>query len=87
MKTITATNAKQNFGECITEAIREPLLINKSGRPSVVMLSYEEYQRLSELEDQYWLSRAEKAGREGFLSPEDSAAFMESKLASFSTRS
>ena len=81
MNTVTATYAKQNFGACVAEAAKQPVIIEKSGRAAVVMLSYEAFQRLSELEDAAWLSRAEKAAAAGYLSAEESDNFMKNRLA------
>ena len=81
MNTVTATYAKQNFGACVAEAAKQPVIIEKSGRASVVMLSYEEFQRLSELEDAAWIRRAEQAAAGGYLSAEESDAFMKKRLA------
>jgi prevent-host-death family protein len=47
MKTLTATEAKNSFGMLLYWARQEPLLIEKQGRQVAVMLSVEEYQRLS----------------------------------------
>ena len=80
MNTVTATYAKQNFGACVAEAVKQPVIIEKSGRAAVVMLSYEEFQRLSEFEDAAWLRRAEKAAAEGYLSVEESENFMKKRL-------
>jgi len=46
----------------------------------VVMISYEEYQRLSELEDAIWLERAQTAAAGGYLSAGDSDEFMRKRL-------
>ena len=70
MKTETATHARVHFGEVLENALREPLAIEKSGRKVVVILSYKEYERISSLEDQYWLLKAEEAEREGFIGTE-----------------
>ena len=80
MTTVNATYAKQNFGACIADAVKHPVVIEKSGRPAVVMISYEEYQRLSELEDAMWLQRAQAAAAGGYLSAEDSDDFMQKRL-------
>ena len=80
MTTVNATYAKQNFGSCIADAVKHPVVIEKSGRPAVVMLSYEEYQRLNELEDAMWLQRAQTAAAGGYLSAEDSDEFMHKRL-------
>jgi len=81
MTTVNATYAKQNFGACIADATRHPVVIEKSGRPAVVMISYEEYQRLNELEDAMWLQRAQDAAAGGYLSAEKSDNFIQKRLA------
>ena len=86
MSTVTATYAKQNFGACVAEAAKQPVIIEKSGRASVVMLAYEEFQRLSELEDATWLRRAEQAAAEDYLSVAESDAFMKKRLAKAANR-
>jgi len=80
MTTVKATYAKQNFGTCIAEAVKHPVVIEKSGRPAVVIISYEEYQRLNELEEAMWLHRAQAAAAGGYLSAEDSDDFMQKRL-------
>ncbi len=80
MTTVNATYAKQNFGTCIADAAKQPVVIEKSGRPAVVMISYEEFQRLSELEDAMWLQRARNAAAGGYLSDEESDEFMKTRL-------
>ncbi|WP_330205351.1 type II toxin-antitoxin system Phd/YefM family antitoxin [Cyanobacterium sp. Dongsha4] len=47
MKSLTATEAKNSFGMLLDWARQEPVLIEKQGRKVAVMLSVEEYQRLS----------------------------------------
>jgi len=46
MKKITAKDAKNGFGKLIDTARAEPVTIEKHGRPVVVVLSIEEYERL-----------------------------------------
>ena len=65
-----ATEAKQKFGEVMDAAQKSPVIINKSGRPHVVMLSVEAYNRLQEYEDHYWEAKADEGVRSGFLGPE-----------------
>lgn len=48
MKKITSTKAKSNFGELIDTAQREPVTIEKQGRPVAVVVSIEDY-KASEL--------------------------------------
>jgi len=48
MNTFTATDAKNRFGELLEAVHREPIEIDKKGRPVAVMLSYETYQEMKE---------------------------------------
>lgn len=45
MKTITALEAKNRFGQLMDAAQRQPVTVTKQGRPSVVVMSVEDYQR------------------------------------------
>ena len=49
MKSLTASDAKNRFGMLLDWARREPVIIEKQGRQVAVMLSWEEYDRLSKL--------------------------------------
>lgn len=46
MKSIAARDAKNGFGHLIDLARAEPVMIEKHGRPVVVVLSVEEFERL-----------------------------------------
>lgn len=46
MKSVSAREAKYHFGQLIDEARAEPVVVEKHGRPVVVVLAVEEYQRL-----------------------------------------
>lgn len=48
MKTIAATDAKNRFGELIDMAQSEPVRVQRHGRDVAVVLSPEEFRRLSE---------------------------------------
>ena len=78
MITETATNAKIRFGQILEKSQQEPVLIEKSGRNYAVVLSFEDYQRLSELENRYWAKKAHKALEEGFMGEQESAHLLES---------
>jgi prevent-host-death family protein len=47
MKTMTAKAAKNGFGLLLDTARAEPVTIEKHGRPVVVVISVEEFERLS----------------------------------------
>lgn len=46
MKSMSAKEAKNGFGLLLDTARAEPVMIEKHGRPVVVVLSTEEYERL-----------------------------------------
>jgi prevent-host-death family protein len=46
MKTISAIEAKNRFGQLLDAAQREPVTVTKKGRPAAVMLSIEDYERM-----------------------------------------
>jgi prevent-host-death family protein len=71
-----ASKAKQNFGELIDQARLSPVAIDKYGREFVIVLSKEEYERLSAIEDIYWGEMAMSSGKEGVLSDEESNKFL-----------
>lgn len=48
MRTIAATDAKNRFGELIDMAQSEPVRVQRQGRDVAVVLSPEEFRRLSE---------------------------------------
>jgi len=50
----TATEVKTRFGEYLDRAQREPVEIERSGRPVAVMVSVEEYEALVRAEDFFW---------------------------------
>lgn len=45
MKTITAIDAKNKFGQLIDAAQRQPVTVTKKGRASVVVMSAADYER------------------------------------------
>lgn len=67
MKTMSAKDAKNAFGMMIDLARAEPVTIEKHGRPVVVVLSVEEFERLrvgSRRNGQPRVSAAPSTGRE-----------------------
>ncbi|MGL5836009.1 MAG: type II toxin-antitoxin system Phd/YefM family antitoxin [Waterburya sp.] len=76
MKTLRASEAKNRFGEMLDLARREPVQIAKKGRGVVVVLSIEEFERFSELENELLALKAEKAKQEGFIGISESEALL-----------
>lgn len=45
MQAISALDAKNRFGQLLDAAQRQPVVVTKQGRPSVVVMSIHDYQR------------------------------------------
>lgn len=50
MQTMSAKDAKDGFGRLIDLARMEPVTVEKHGRPVVVVMAVEEYERLKNIE-------------------------------------
>ncbi len=50
MAVITSAEAQKNFGRYREQALGEPVVVTQYGKPSVVIVSAAEYQRLKELD-------------------------------------
>ncbi|MDJ0891524.1 MAG: type II toxin-antitoxin system Phd/YefM family antitoxin [Gammaproteobacteria bacterium] len=46
MRTVSAIDAKNRFGQLLEAAQREPVTVTKQGRPAAVVLSVEDYERM-----------------------------------------
>lgn len=59
---VTATEARVHFGELMQSVVKDqnPIIVEKSGKPQVVILAVEHYQRLQEDQNQNWLSQLEE---------------------------
>lgn len=63
MKTITALEAKTRLGEVLETAQRQPVSITRNGRPSVVVISAESYQRRQRMARERLRQSLQRAGR------------------------
>lgn len=72
MKT-SATELNKHPGKYINEAIRQPVVVERSGYPVVVMVSYERYKQL---EDAYWGELAQTADKEKSLGKKATMRFL-----------
>jgi prevent-host-death family protein len=70
---VTATELNRHPGAYLDKAAREPVIIKKLGRPSVVMVDYDYYLKL---EDGYWGEKAIKADAEQSLGLEKTMEFL-----------
>ena len=63
MKTLSAKGAKYGFGRLIDLARAEPVAVAKHGRPVVVVMAVEEYERLKVFETGHVDSRPSTTGK------------------------
>ncbi|TKF19973.1 type II toxin-antitoxin system Phd/YefM family antitoxin [Vibrio genomosp. F6] len=53
MHTLTANDAKRNFGELLLSAQREPVKISKNSKDAVVVMSIQDYEELEAMKTGY----------------------------------
>lgn len=53
MQTLTANDAKRNFGELLLNAQREPIKISKNNKDAVVVMSIRDYEELEAMKADY----------------------------------
>ncbi len=53
MFTLTANDAKRNFGELLLNAQREPIKISKNNKDAVVVMSIRDYEALEAMKADY----------------------------------
>jgi prevent-host-death family protein len=72
--TLSASEFQDRVGEALDRSLSQPVLITKHGRPRNVVLSYDEYERLS--------ARDRRAVKAEDLTDEDIAALEASEMTS-----
>ena len=79
-ETITAAAAKKNLDDVLKSAARRPVTVTRNGKPVAVVISARNYRKvlrlLEELENREDLEAMRKAEEEGYLPPEENAAFV-----------
>jgi antitoxin Phd len=84
MKTISANELKQSTGRAMDQALRQPVVVEKHGRPHVVMLSHEDfqdYERLKYAALKEAIREGIESGDSGVLDPEELIAEIDLELA------
>ena len=71
--TLSASEFQDRVGEALDRSLKQPVLITKHGRPRNVVLSYDEYERLS--------ARDRRAVKAEDLTEDDIAALEASEMA------
>jgi prevent-host-death family protein len=61
MDSLSANEAKTQFGDMLLKAQREPVQINKNGKPVAVVISMDEYETMEALKLKHLQSRAIQA--------------------------
>ena len=64
MNTLTANDAKRNFGELLLNAQREPIKISKNNKDAVVVMSIRDYEQLEAMKVDYIKHCFENAKRD-----------------------
>lgn len=78
MKTMTSTEARQNFSTVIHAVEDEPVTIVKQHKNVAVVLSSDRYQELKRIEDILYGKAAELAIQEGFASDKEADELLDS---------
>ena len=54
--TVSATEARVHFGELMQDAVQhqQPIVVEKAGKPQVVIIAYDRYQQLVREENDEW---------------------------------
>ncbi|MDF2867716.1 MAG: prevent-host-death family protein [Gammaproteobacteria bacterium] len=61
MESLSANEAKTHFGDLLLKVQREPVQINRNGKPVAVVLSVDDYLNLEALKMQQLKARVEQA--------------------------
>lgn len=77
VRKVNATEMKQRLGQYLDYALSGPVMVEKSGRPLVVLLSVDEYERLCAFEDAFWAQKAKEAEKSGWASEDEVASLIE----------
>jgi antitoxin Phd len=65
---INVTELENRVGQYIQQAVvMEPIVIEETGCPMAVMMSYTDYERLKKIEDAFWALKAIEAEKSGYV--------------------
>ncbi len=74
--TVTATEFKNRLGRYFDAAKTNPVVVKKTGREAFVLISVEEFERLTKTEDEYWAQKAMEAEKSGYVGTDASMAVL-----------
>jgi prevent-host-death family protein len=70
MLKVTEQDIAQELNQYLNQALKQPVVIEKAGQEALVVLSMVEYERLQEIDDEFWRANARRANVEGYLDHE-----------------
>jgi len=81
MLNISSSEFKKQMGAFLAGTHNEPIQIEKAGKPVAVVLSPSEYAYLQQLEEQYWIARADAVEESGeWIDHEEAIQHIAAKL-------
>ena len=81
MITMTSTETRRTWGRVVEKARKNPVVVEKDGRPVVAVISYEDFERFQELEDRIWGERASVVREKGdYIGTEESMKLLQRGL-------
>ena len=81
MITMTSTGTRRTWGRVVEKARKNPVVVEKDGRPVVAVISYEDFERFQELEDRIWGERASAVREKGdYIGTEESMKLLQRGL-------
>jgi hypothetical protein len=76
VKKITAAQLKNQTSQAIAAAQNEPVSIEVSGQIVAVMIAQSDFERFTRFENDYWLTRIQRAEKIGYLGTKATANFI-----------
>lgn len=77
---VTASELNKRSGWIMSKALQQPVTVNKSGQPTVVIISYDLFQFIKEdIEDRLWGYAAQQVDETAqFMDAEETDSFLKS---------
>ncbi|HEW98638.1 MAG: hypothetical protein DRR16_31455 [Candidatus Parabeggiatoa sp. nov. 3] len=76
---INVTELENRVGQYIQAVVTEHIVIEKTGNPIAVIMSYTDYERLNKFEEAFWASKAIEAEKSGYLGDKSLSELMKIK--------
>ena len=80
MNHTSISDFRSKIGDYLGHLGSAPVVLERHGKPTAVVLSYAEYQRLQDLEDAWWGERAQAALESGLVGHEETMQHLKEKL-------